>query len=72
MPVGNFRLGGPYSSRINCQNSNCLMKFTHSKTNDWYYKPGNRSSWARRSRSGGGQNYGRTNASRIGVNRLGG
>ena len=48
------------------------MTFTGNTTNDWYYKPGNRASWARRSRPGGGQNRGRQNANRIGVNRLGG
>ena len=74
MPVGHYTLGGSYSRCNHCANSNCLlpMTFTGNKTNDWYYKPGDRASWARRSRSGGGQNWGRKSANRIGVNRLGG
>ena len=74
MPIGLYRLGGSSFCCKRCDNKNCLlpMKFTGNTTNDWYYKPGNRASWARRSRPGGGQNRGRQNANRIGVNRLGG
>ena len=43
------------------------------KTNDWYYKPGNRASWSRRSKSsaGGGQGRHSLPAQKIGVRRLG-
>ena len=44
------------------------------KTNDLYFKPGNRSSWARRSKScaGGRNGHHALPAKAIGVNRLGG
>ena len=73
MPIGQYTLGGARNSCKNCDNQGCLlpMTFTVWKTNDWYHKPGNRTSWARRSRPSGGQNWGTKNTSRIGVNRLG-
>jgi hypothetical protein len=74
MPVGLYTLGGARNSCKTCDNKGCLlpMTFTVWKTNDWYHKPGNRASWARRSRASGGQNWGTRNVTRIGVNRLGG
>ena len=74
MPVGLYTLGGARNSCMHCSRENCTlpMSFTVWKTNDLYYNPGDRASWARRSRAGGGQNWGRKNGTRIGVNRLGG
>ena len=76
MPVGLYLLGGARAGCTSCTGQSCILPMTFTRTvsttNDFYYKPGNRASWARRSRSGGGQNWGRTNASRIGVKRLGG
>ena len=72
--IGMHRLGGPSSGCSNCRNKNCLlpMSYTGMKTNNFYYKPGDRASWARRSKAGGGQNWGAKSGARIGVNRLGG
>ena len=44
------------------------------KTNDWYYKPGDRTSWSKRSKpcAGGGQGRHALPAQKIGVNRFGG
>jgi len=74
MSVGLYKLGGASAGCLKCDNKNCLlpMSFKGNFDNDHYYKPGNRASWARRSKSSGGQNYGKKNAQRIGVNRLGG
>lgn len=74
MTVGLYKLGGSSVSCLKCNNRNCLlpMNYTGNLNNNNYYQPGNRASWARRSRSSGGQNWGRRNVSRIGVNRLGG
>lgn len=74
MPVGLYKLGGSSVRCLKCDNPRCLipMNYTGSWNNDNYFQPGNRASWARRSRSSGGQNWGRKNVTRIGVNRLGG
>lgn len=76
MPVGLYTLGGSRTGCNYCARNHCTIPMTFTrevwKTNNHYYNPGDRASWARRSRAGGGQNWGRTNATRIGVNRLGG
>ncbi len=74
MTVGLYKLGGSSVSCLKCNNRNCLipMNYTGNWNNDNYFQPGNRASWARRSRPSGGQNHGRKVANRIGVNRLGG
>lgn len=74
MTVGLYKLGGSSVSCLKCNNRNCLipMNYTGSWNNNNYFTPGNRASWARRSRASGGQNHGRRVATRIGVNRLGG
>ena len=67
-------LGGSRSG-CRCYTSECIilpMTYTGMKTNNFYYNPGGRASWARRSKSGGGQNWGRKVATKIGVSRLGG
>ena len=74
MSIGLYKLGGSSVRCFNCDNQHCLlpMNFTGSFNNNNYFTPGNRASWARRSRASGGQNWGRKNVTRIGVNRLGG
>lgn len=68
MSIGLYRLGGSSVSCLNCNNKKCLLPMNYSGNwnNDNYYKPGNRASWARRSRPSG-----KKNISKIGVNRLG-
>ena len=74
MSIGVYKLGGSSICCKKCDRKDCLipMNYTGSWNNDNYYKPGNRASWARKSKASGGQNHGRRVATRIGVNRLGG
>ena len=70
-----FNTIGGARSGCGCTTRECKfipMSFNVVKTNNFYYNPGGRASWARRSKSGGGQNWGRKVATKIGINRLGG
>ena len=75
MGVGLYLLGG---SKGRGQGPTFItMQFSHNqiiKTNDWYFKPGDRSSWARKSKASAGGGLGRKSlpAQKIGVRRLGG
>ena len=75
MSVGLYLLGG---SKGRGQGPTFLpLKYSYNtvvKTNDWYYKPGNRASWSKRSKApaGGGLGPRALPAQKIGVNRLGG
>ena len=54
--IGTYNLGGS-KGRPTGPPYLLPMQYSYNlvvKTNDWYYKPGNRASWARRSRACGG------------------
>ena len=75
--VGLYLLGGSKGRSLGGPPYLITMQYPQNtliKTNDWYYKPGNRASWARRSKSCAGGRNGRhaLPGRSIGVNRLGG
>ena len=75
MGVGLYSLGGSKGRPTGGPYLNTMV-YSHNtliKTNDWYYKPGSRASWARRSKAlaGGGQGRRAEPAQKIGVRRLG-
>ena len=71
MPVGLYKLGGASVGCFHCNYPKCVvpMNYTTTLNHEKYHKPGTRSSWARRSRSSGGQNRGKKNVAKIGVNK---
>jgi hypothetical protein len=73
--IGSYRLGGS-KGRPTGPPYLLPMQFSYNmliKTNDWYYKPGNRASWARRSRpSGGGRGHRNIPGTSLVARRLGG
>ena len=76
MTVGLYLLGGSKGRPTGPPYILSQMHFTNNtiiKTNDWYYKPGDRASWSRRSKAcaGGGLGQHAKPAKKIGVQRLG-
>lgn len=73
MAIGLYLLGG-----ANSRGQGKSLWFTYNnivnKTNDWYYKSGNRASWSKRSKpsAGGGLGVKASPGQKIGIKRLGG